>query len=85
MNPCRAAMFSPPFGKEYTMNDEKIQTGLRIPLNRYNELKEIADRAGISLNAVILLLVEIGMAAVNRGVQEADHVGIHNLQHTDGQ
>ncbi len=53
------------------LNDEKIQTGLRIPQERYSELKEMADRSGISLNAVILFLVDIGISAVNRGIEES--------------
>ena len=38
------------------MNEDKIQTGLRIPQSRYDELKDMADKAGISLNAMILFL-----------------------------
>lgn len=53
------------------MNDYKIQTGLRIPQSRYDELKEMADRSGISLNAMILFLVDIGLSAVNRGIEES--------------
>lgn len=67
------------------MNDDKIQTGLRIPQSRYNELKKMADRSGVSLNAMILLLVDVGMSAVNLGAVEAARSLPHNLQHTGGQ
>lgn len=43
------------------MKDDKIQTGLRIPLDRYNELKEMADRSGVSVNSIILFLVDVGL------------------------
>lgn len=61
--------------------DNKIQTGLRIPQDRYETLKDIADRSGLSLNAVILSLVDIGLSTVNRGIQEANHAPLHNQQH----
>lgn len=63
------------------MKDEKIQTGLRIPQARYEELRNLAEKAGISLNVLILLLVDIGLSAVNRSVAEAAHSVPHNLQH----
>ncbi len=42
--------------KEY-----KIQTGLRIPEGQYERLTAISDRMGISINALILMLVDIGL------------------------
>ena len=42
----------------------KIQTGLRIPQDRYEELKEIAQRSGLSVNAVILILVDTDRKSV---------------------
>ena len=39
----------------------KIQTGLRISENQYERIKEKADRAGISINQMILVLVDIGL------------------------
>lgn len=67
------------------MNDGKIQTGLRIPQSRYDELKEMADRSGISLNSMILFLVDVGLLAVNLGVEGAAHFSSHIPQHIDGQ
>lgn len=55
------------------MNDEKIQTGLRVPQVRYDELKRLADKSGVSLNAMILLLVDVGLSAINLGIEEAAH------------
>lgn len=53
------------------MNQEyKVQTGLRIPEQRYNELREISMRSGASLNAVILQLVDVGLRAINLGTLE---------------
>ena len=43
------------------MMNDKIQTGLRIPENQYNRMKPIADRMGISINQLILVLVDLGI------------------------
>lgn len=64
---------------------EKIQTGLRIPEDRYLELKELADRAGMSVNAVALYLIDVGLSAVNLGVRQAAHSAPRILQHNDEQ
>jgi len=40
----------------------KIQTGLRIPEERYNELVQIAEEMGVSLNALILMLLDLGLS-----------------------
>lgn len=63
----------------------KIQTGLRIPETRYKELKAFADQAGVSLNAAILMLVDVGLSAVNHGVQEEDHSQSHIPKYSGGQ
>lgn len=66
------------------MKDDKIQTGLRIPQNRYEELKEMADRSGVSLNALILFFVDVGISAVNLGIEAAAHSVPHSPQQNDG-
>ena len=60
----------------------KIQTGLRIPVGRYERLSEIANRTGISLNAVILMLVDVGLSALTLGTEEEFHALLHSLQDT---
>ncbi len=47
------------------MKDDKIQTGLRIPQKRYEELTELAEQMGVSLNALILMLVDLGLTLRN--------------------
>lgn len=47
----------------------KIQTGLRIPADQYNEFCLLSDRMGISLNAVVLFLADVGLSAINRGIE----------------
>lgn len=42
-----------------------MQTGLRIPETRYAELLKIADETGVSLNSLILLLIDLGMTLRN--------------------
>lgn len=56
----------------------KIQTGLRIPEERYTELQELADEVGISLNALLLMLIDLGLSVRNgkftvRQISELDH------------
>ncbi len=47
------------------MKDDKIQTGLRIPQSRYEELTEIAIQMGVSLNSLILMLIDLGLTLRN--------------------
>ena len=63
----------------------KIQTGLRMPQSRYEELKQIAERAGISINAAILLLVDIGLLTIHLGTEESNRSLPHSWQRIAGQ
>lgn len=47
------------------LKEDKIQTGLRIPVKRYTELNIIAENMGVSLNALILMLVDLGLKLRN--------------------
>ncbi len=47
------------------MKDDKIQTGLRIPQKRYEELVAIAAQMGVSLNSLILMLIDLGLTLQN--------------------
>lgn len=47
------------------MKEDKVQTGLRIPQARYDELLILASQIGISLNALILMLIDLGLSARN--------------------
>lgn len=67
------------------MKDDKIQTGLRIPIDRYNELKKIADRSGASVNSIILFLVDVGLDSVNSGIEKQVHASLHIQQHNSEQ
>lgn len=51
--------------KEISMKDDKIQTGLRIPQRRYEELTALASEMGVSLNSLILMLVDFGLTLRN--------------------
>ena len=48
--------------REHTRDEYKIQTGLRIPQSRYEELMELAEKAGLSLNGFILAMVDLGLS-----------------------
>lgn len=60
-----------------------IQTGLRLPEELYNQLKEVSERTGVSINSQILYLIDVGLQAVNLGVQEERRVLIRNQKDTD--
>lgn len=64
------------------MKNETVQTGLRIPISRYEELKVAAERAGVSVNSLVLMLVEVGLSVVSLGVEEAGHISPHGLPHS---
>lgn len=64
------------------MSTDKIQTGLRIPTARYRQLSSIAERAGISLNTIILMLVDVGLSALTLGTEAEFHALLRNLQDT---
>ena len=49
---------------------QKIQTGLRIPVERYDEFCKMSEHMGISLNAVVLFLADVGLTALNRGIEQ---------------
>lgn len=59
------------------MSAQKIQTGLRIPESRYEELVKLAERSGISVNAAVLMLVDIGLDVINRGKVESLRALLH--------
>ena len=50
------------------MKNEKIQTGLRIPEGRYDELTKLAGQIGVPLNSLILMLVDMGLSVRNREI-----------------
>lgn len=62
----------------------KIQTGLRLPQERYEELVDIAKSAGTSVNALALILIDIGLSVLTLGTEEAFHSMLRNLQDTSG-
>lgn len=65
------------------MKDDKIQTGLRIPQARYDELKAMADRSGLSINAIILFLVDVGLNSINLGIEESAHAELRIPKRND--
>ncbi len=50
---------------------DKIQTGLRVPAARYKELVTISEEMGVSLNSLILMLVDLGLSL------RSDRVTLH--------
>ncbi len=39
----------------------KIQTVLRLQSEMYQNIKEMAQRSGVSINSLIVILIEMGM------------------------
>lgn len=58
----------------------KIQTGLRVPENQYERIKEKADRAGVSINQLILVLVDIGLNYLDMEPEGQYHFSLRNQQ-----
>ncbi len=50
--------------------EDKIQTGLRVPEKQYRRLVATADKMGVSLNALILMLIEIGFNQIESHQEE---------------
>ena len=44
---------------------DKVQTGLRLPEKRYEELNALAEEMGVSLNSCILMLIDLGLTLRN--------------------
>lgn len=65
--------------------DYKVQTGLRIPQSMYDELKAIAERSGASINALALVLIDVGLSVVNLGSEEFLRSMLRSPEHSDGQ
>lgn len=59
-------------------NEFKVQTGLRIPENQYERIKEKADKIGISINQMVLILVDIGLNYLDMDMTEQNHFVFHN-------
>lgn len=47
------------------MKNDKVQTGLRLPEARYSELITLANDMGVSLNSLILMLIDLGLTLRN--------------------
>lgn len=60
----------------------KIQTGLRVPENQYERIKGKADRSGVSINQLILILVDIGLNYLDMELDEQNRFVFHNQKDT---
>lgn len=47
--------------KNRTTGEKKVQTGLRIPKSRYEKIREISERTGISINSVTVMMIDLGL------------------------
>lgn len=61
---------------------DKIQTGLRVPENQYERIKARADRTGISINQLILVLVDIGLNFLDMETDEQFRDAVRNQRDT---
>lgn len=66
---------------------EKVQTGLRIPIKKYRELVELSAEIGISVNSLILTLIDLGLSLRNGDItshreEKPFHAEPHSHQET---
>lgn len=64
------------------MREAKIQTGLRIPQARYEEIVKLSEQSGASINTVLLMLMEIGWRVIQPEVLESARALLHSPQDT---
>lgn len=64
------------------MREAKIQTGLRIPQARYEEIVNLSEQSGASINTVLLMLMEIGWRVIQPEGLEAARALLHSPQDT---
>lgn len=50
----------------------KIQTGLRVPEEVHDQLQKKADEMGVSVNQLILVLINIGLKFMEKGIIPQD-------------
>ena len=62
------------------MPDCRIQTGLRVPEPMYEELSRLSKETGASINAVALMLLDIGLRVIRLDQPEAAHALLRNPQ-----
>ena len=66
------------------MGRAKIQTGLRVPEELYERIAEMAVRSGASINSIILMLMDIGLKALDAGAEAAAREIARNRSRTSG-
>lgn len=59
---------------------EKIQTGLRVPVEQYTKLLSMAEHMGVSLNALMLVLLDVGLSVFSLGTEAELHALLRNLR-----
>lgn len=64
--------------------DEKVQTGLRIPGGQYAKLFDLAEHMGVSINALVLVLIDVGLSAISLGTEAEYRLLLHNQQGNSG-
>ena len=60
--------------------DDKIQTGMRLPKPLYDKLAQEASDSGISLNAYMLFLINLGEKVVHQSVIQCARSSPHSPQ-----
>ena len=62
------------------MIDQKVQTGLRLPEKQYERIREKADRIGVSINQMALILIDIGLNYLDMEKDGQNHFSFRNPQ-----
>ncbi len=66
------------------LKEDKIQTGLRIPEKQYERLIAISTRVGVSINALILVLIDVGLNQIECQPEESYHSFFQNPPNISG-
>lgn len=64
------------------LKDKKIQTGLRIPKKQYDRLEAHSKDIGVSINALVLIMIEQSLKCLDCGCSEFGHASAHNPLNT---
>lgn len=62
------------------MGESKIQTGLRLPEKQYQRVLKKADTLGVSINQLLLVVIDIGLNCLDMELLEQIHAFLHTPQ-----
>lgn len=61
-------------------DNQKTQTGLRLPGDVYREIVKEAKEYGVPVNSYMTMLIGLGRKVVLQSVSQCDHAPVHSPQ-----